>query len=101
MIMTIVEYVGTAIVFIVVVGFLLVMRRAMKAQNKNYSFVDDILLFTGIPVMLGYILFQGFNPHNLGKTAFEVFRTPLTFILLIWLFVSGVLLLIRNPGKKQ
>ena len=99
--MSAIEYVGAIVVFVAVIGFLVIMRKAMKAQNKNYSFVDDILLFTGIPVMVGYILFQGFNPHNLGKTAFEVFRTPLTFILLIWLFVSGVLLLIRNPGKKQ
>ena len=100
--MTIVEYVGAIVVFVAVIGFLVIMRKAMKAQNKKtYSWIDDILLFTGIPLVMGYFMFQGFNPDNLDKTAMDVVRAPLSLIVLLWFLASCVLLLIRNPGQKK
>lgn len=92
------------ILFLIVVGFLTLLRNTAKKQNKKYSIIDDFLLYGGIPVALGYFLFIMFNPNNQDK-AFEdviVESKCNIYYLLVWMILSTLLFCIRQiPNKNQ
>lgn len=89
-----------AIIFVVFVYALfmlliLMMRSAMKSQNPKYRFIDDFLLFTGSPLCFGYILVIGVFPYKGNILAAELYPTPLTNIILVWLIISNLILILR------
>ena len=99
--MKVLSVVLAVFVFLQVLFLFVLVRKAIKAHNEKYSLFDDFLLFTGSPLLFGYMLFQLFNPVNLERTAFEMMTSPFILVLLIWAVVSTIVLLIRNPGKEK
>jgi len=75
----------------------------MKKINPYYSLVDDVLLWTGIPVAFGYFLYVFINPENQTKLVSQVVNeTSSTMILLdIWMLVSGLLFIWRNRKSRR
>jgi len=93
--------IGFIFAYAVFIAFTFIMRASLKAQNPKYSFLDDILLFTGAPVVLGYLLIIVMNPNNLGKLAREVVFTPTMIILLFWMVVGGIIMITRNVRNRK
>ena len=97
------EYFIAVFVYCVLIRLLYIIRKAMKALNHNYSLFDDVLLFSGIPVTFGYLLFMTFNPSNQKRFVSEVMdeSMPILFPLLVWMVVSSMCFLWRNRKIKK
>lgn len=88
------------IIFMVLTYALLItlyvlMRANLKHHNPKHGLFDDFLLFSGTPLVFGYLLFLFFNPFYADKIVLDLINTPLTHCLMAWLILSNVILIIR------
>lgn len=76
-------------------------RSAFKQHNPNYSFIDDLLYFTGCPLVILYVL-AGFAiaVKHPDWTTKEVFNTPLLWVLLGWMFIDDIIFFLRNHKHR-
>lgn len=97
------EYLIVIFVYGVLLRLLYIIRKSMKALNPSYSQLDDILLFSGIPVAFGYFLFVMFNPYNQTRLVSEIMdeSEPILIPLLVWMVVSSMYFLWRNRRKNR
>ena len=89
------------IAWLVVIALWFVIRSDFKANNPKHSLFDDILLFTGAPVVFGYILILTSNSDNFNKPIEESFWSPTMIVLLLWMVVSCVLLIVRYYKNRK
>ena len=84
-------------IFVYLIFFLcfLILRKASKTQNPRHSFLDDLLMFSGSPLLLAYIMILAFNPNNADKIARDLFATPLTYVIMAWCLLSTIWYVVR------
>ena len=86
------EYVIAIFAYCLVLYLCYVIRKSMKVYNAHYSLFDDVLLWGGAPIALGYFMYTSFNPENHTEFIYrEIYEK-----LYAWLFISGFLFLWRN-----
>lgn len=90
-----------ALVYALVITLFVMTRKAMRFHNPKHCFWDDILLFSGSPLLLGYLLILFFNPYNWDKIVFDLLNTPLTYCLMVWAVISTVIVLVRFEKNRN
>lgn len=89
------------IAYLVFVVFIFVARSSLKTQNPKHALIDDILLFTGSPVVFGYIIYLCWNPNTFDKTLKETFWGPTMIVMLLWMFVGYAIFFVRYYKNRK
>lgn len=88
--------------YLVILCLLFIISKHFRKTNPKYSMIDDILLFSGMPVTVGYFYFVAFNPKNDFRLVSEVMdeNRPILIILMIWMVISSFIFIWRNREDK-
>ena len=99
----IMEYVIVIFVYGILLRLIYVARKTMKKLNPNYSLLDDVLLWTGIPVVFGYFLFVFFNPKNQEISVADLIDSTqhIMLPLLVWMVFGTFYFLWRNRKSQK
>ena len=97
------EYVIVIFAYCIVLRVIYLTRKTMKKLKPSYSLLDDVLLWTGIPVVFGYFLFIFFNPKNQVLLVADLIDSNqhIMLPLLIWMVFSALLFLWRNRKSQR
>lgn len=76
-------------------------RSAFKQHNSEYTYIDDLLYFTGCPLVILYVI-AGFAiaVKHPDWTVKEIFDTLLLWGLLCWMFASSTIFISRNHKHR-
>ena len=89
------------VAYLVFVAFIFFARSSLKAKNPKHALLDDILLFTGSPVVFGYIIYLCWNPNTFDKPLKETFWSPTMVVMVSWMFVSYAIFLVRYYKNRK
>ena len=88
--------------YAVVICLLCIVSKHFRKTNPKYSTLDDVLLFGGLPITMGYFYFVMLNPKNDLRLVSEVVNEHRSrmIILMVWMVVSSFIYLWRNREDK-
>jgi hypothetical protein len=94
-------FIFVVLAYALVITLFVVTRKTLRFHNPKHCFWDDILLFSGSPLLFGYLLILFFNPYNWDKIAFNLLNTPLTYCLMAWAVISTVIMSVRFEKNRK
>jgi len=94
-------FIFVVLAYALVITLFVVTRKTLRFHNPKHCFWDDILLFSGSPLLFGYLLLLFFNPYNWDKIAFNLLNTPLTYCLMAWAVISTVIMSVRFEKNRK